>query len=121
MERLCPLQGEVKKREIADTAEALHDAAVKLLADVKASRAQLAGLPQSPLDQERAARTLANLTATLQKLSPLRGGVPLTASHTGNDYDDMPADLDEFRRDLARRIDAFVASRTDPGGAGVDD
>ena len=102
-------------QQIADTAEALHDAAVKLLADVKASRAQLAGLPQSPLDQERAARTLANLTATLQKLAPLRGGVPLTVCHTGNDYDDMPADLDAFRDELARRIDALLAEPPDEG------
>jgi hypothetical protein len=28
-------------------------------------------------------------------------------------YDDMSRDIDEFRRDLARRIDAFVASRAD--------
>ncbi len=32
------------------------------------------------------------------------------------DYD-MPADIDEFRNELARRIDAFVASRTDEGDA----
>jgi hypothetical protein len=110
-----PEGGEEEK--IADTAEALHDAARKLLADVKASRAQLAGKPQSPLDQERAARTLANLTATLQKLSPLRGGVPLTESHTGNDYDDMPADLDAFRDELARRIRIFVEGRRARSGA----
>ncbi len=107
----------LQPEQIADTAEALHDAAVKLLADVKASRAQLAGLPQSPLDQERAARTLANLTATLQKLSPLRGGVALTEGHTGNDYDDMPADLDAFRDELARRIRHFVEGRRARSGA----
>ena len=111
---------ELKPEQIADTAEALHDAARKLLADVEASRAQLAGMPQSPIDQERTARTYANLTATLQKLAPLRCRVAHSESHTDNDYDDMPANLDEFRRDLARRIDAFVASRMDPGGAGED-
>ncbi len=35
---------------------------------------------------------------------------------SGPDYDDMPADIDEFRHELARRIDAFVASRPDGGG-----
>jgi hypothetical protein len=111
---------ELSPEQIADTAEALHAAARKLLADVEASRAQLAGMPQSPIDQERTARTYANLTATLQKLAPLRCRVAHSESHTDHDYDDMPADLDEFRRDLARRIDAFVASRMDPGAAGDD-
>ena len=60
---------------------------------------------------ERNARTLATLTQTLQALKRLRAGsLPGTGPSTD---DDMPQDIDEFRHDLARRIDAFVASRTD--------
>ena len=33
----------------------------------------------------------------------------------------MPEDIDEFRIDLARRIQAFVASRTAQNSAGADE
>ena len=62
-----------------------------------------AGLPP------RRARTLAILTRTLHVLARLRGGA--TTQGLRHD-DDIPADIDEFRRDLARRIDAFVAAET---------
>ena len=64
---------------------------------------------------ERNARTLATLTQTLHALQRLRAG-SLPEQETLTD-DDTPHDIDEFRRDLARRIDAFVASRTDAGDA----
>ena len=64
---------------------------------------------------ERSARTLAILTQTLHALQRLRAG-SLPEQETPHD-DDMPRDIDEFRRDLARRIDAFVASRTDAADA----
>lgn len=81
------------------------------LAAEEASRAQLGMLPRAPGDAERCARTLAILTKTLQALARLRGG---PAEHgLRHDDDDIPADIDEFRRDLARRIDAFVAAETD--------
>ena len=84
------------------------------LAAEEAGRAQFGLLPRAPGDAERCARTLAILTKTLQALARLRGG----ATDQGLRHDDdIPADIDEFRRDLARRIDAFVASRTEPGHA----
>ncbi|MBI4367137.1 MAG: hypothetical protein HY543_09990 [Deltaproteobacteria bacterium] len=83
------------------------------LATVEAMRAQLKGLPRRPREAEATARTLSTLTDTLQKLQRLRCAVPFS----GPGDDDMPADIDEFRIDLARRIDAFVASRTEPGEA----
>jgi transposase-like protein len=85
------------------------------LAAEEAARAQLGALARTPADAERCARTLATLTQTLHALTRLRGGL---APDSGPDYDDIPADIDEFRRELARRIDAFVASRTDGGNAG---
>lgn len=86
------------------------------LATVEAMRAQLKGLPRRPRDAETTARTLTALTDTLQKLQRLRCAVPTA----GQDHDDLPADLDEFRHELARRIDAFVASRTEPRHAARD-
>jgi hypothetical protein len=79
------------------------------LAAEEAGRAKLGLLPRAPSDAERCARTLAILTRTLHALARLRGG----ATDQGLRHDDdIPADIDEFRRDLARRIDAFVAAET---------
>ena len=84
---------------------------------VKTMRLQLKREPQSPQDSERTARTLSTLTDTLQKLQRLQ----CSTLQTGSNNDDKPADIDEFRRRLARRIDAFVASRTQPSDADGDD
>jgi hypothetical protein len=90
----------------------------KELAAEEAMRAQLGPLPRPPADAERSARTLATLTQTLHALARLRAGRP--ADLGADDDDDMPRDIDEFRRELARRIDAFVASRTEPRPAHAD-
>jgi transposase-like protein len=74
--------------------------------------------PQPPDERERNARVLAVLVKTLRDLSTLDESQADTAATTnmaGND-DEVPRDIDEFRRELARRMDAFVESRT---GAGV--
>ena len=66
---------------------------------------------------ERQARTIASVSRTLKELLRMRAQSP-----SGPDDDNtMPADIDEFRRDLARRIEAFIASEedravVDPGG-----
>lgn len=83
----------------------------------EAVRAQLGPLPRNPADAERTARTLSTLTQTLHALQRLRSGLGFQ-SH--DDDDDIPRDIDEFRRELARRIDAFVASRTQRADAGGD-
>ena len=108
---------------VSDTIERLHRAVLEELAAVEIMRAELKREPQSPLDAERTARTLSNLTEILQKLQRLQCALPETESHD----DDMPVDIDEFRRELARRIDEFVASRADtrhdggPIAAALDD
>ena len=86
-------------------------------------RARLGGEPRSPTDAERSARSLATLAQLMRDLQQLR---PSSQHGKGIAYDDMPADDDEFRRDLARRIDAFIAASTDPalgefGAAGDGD
>ncbi|TMJ04922.1 MAG: hypothetical protein E6G97_05345 [Alphaproteobacteria bacterium] len=88
------------------------------LAALEATRAELGALADAPTDTERRARILSILTQTLQRLMRLRAGVaPEQGSY---DDDDIPADIDEFRRDLARRIVACLESRPDDGSAGGD-
>jgi AcrR family transcriptional regulator len=78
---------------------------------------RLARHRQEPDDRERDARVLAVLVKTLRELSALdetkTGDISKDATY---DDDEGPRDIDEFRRELARRMDAFVASRT---GAGI--
>jgi hypothetical protein len=97
----------------AAPAETIDDALARIealigkeIAAEEIALARLAGRPRSRADAERAARTLASLTRTLQTVRDMRTPPP------GERDDDMPEDIDEFRRELARRIDAFVAGWT---------
>jgi hypothetical protein len=126
-----PASGERERAEFTSSAppelstvERLERAVLAELATIEAMRAAMGTLPQKPPGAARTVRTLSMLTQTLQHLQRLRASEALAArppagkEHDRNDDDDSPRDIDEFRRDLARRIDAFVASRTDAGGAG---
>ena len=57
-------------------------------------------------EAERSARTLASLARALKEV--MRLAAPEQASEPDED-DPMPRDLDEFRRELARRIEALAA------------
>jgi hypothetical protein len=89
-----------------DLVARLRRAVLNELTVVESLRDRLKNEPQSQVAAERTARTLSTLTDTLQKLQRLQCAVPAN----GPDYD-MPADIDEFRNELARRINAFVDSR----------
>jgi hypothetical protein len=105
---------------LLSTIERLERAVLAELATIEAMRAALGTLPQKPPGAARTVRTLSMLTQTLQHLQRLRASAALAAkpiARSDDDDDDMPADLDEFRYDLARRIDAFVASRSQSGDA----
>jgi hypothetical protein len=120
---LAPLVGGGEKAPAEPSAiERVERAVLAELATVEAMRAELGTVPQRWTDAERTARTLGLLTQTLQHLQRLRAGrAPESRSYDDeNNDDDLPRDIDEFRRDLARRIDAFVASRTEPRGADGD-
>lgn len=83
-------------------------------------RARLARQAQPPTRYEAAqiASVLASLAATLERIRRLRVCAPFPAQPvTTQDDDDLPADLDEFRRVLARRIAAVLAERTSAAGA----
>jgi hypothetical protein len=107
-ERTLPAQsdGPGDESEI-DLVARLRRAVLNELTVVESLRDRLKNEPQSQVAAERTARTLSTLTDTLQKLQRLQ----CSASASGSDYD-MPADIDEFRNELARRINAFVDSRT---------
>jgi hypothetical protein len=92
------------------TVERLEAAVLKELSTVETMRASLGEEPQRPIDAERTARTLSVLTETISKLRRLRMAARPQQEAT---YDDMPADIDEFRNELTRRIDALVASEPD--------
>ncbi len=94
----------------SDLVARLRRAVLNELTVIESLRNRLKNEPQSRVAAERTARTLSTLTDTLQKLQRLQCAVPAS----GSDYD-IPADIDEFRNELARRIEAFVASRTDEG------
>ncbi len=69
------------------------------------------------------ARAISVLTEAFNKLQRLRadlsGANHNDSAHAGIDYD-IPADPDAFRDELARRIDAFIASRADTADATDD-
>ena len=100
---------------LADTVARLHRAILDELAAVETLHMNLKGRPQDAAGAARTARTLSSLTATLHKLQSLQ----CTPANSGSDHDDIPADIDEFRNELARRIDTFVASRTDQRDRGA--
>lgn len=98
--------------------DALRNAVDEEIAAVRALRAKLKTVPHGTEAAGRTSRTLADLTATLERLHRLEIGAP---QHNGQDtYDDMPADLDAFREDLARQIEAFMESRPDEDDAEED-
>jgi hypothetical protein len=68
-----------------------------------------------PREMEQTARALASLTRTLRELNGL-----LSQRQAAAADDDMPEDIDAFRFELARRIDAFVASRTGQADGGTE-
>lgn len=107
-----PVIGPTREGSAIDRMEAL---VLNEIAAAEAARAQITDKRQLAKVSDRTARTLATLTQTLRTLHQMRTGKPLEPEMI--DDDDMPTDIDEFRRDLARRIDAFVASRIDAGDA----
>jgi hypothetical protein len=96
---------------LADTAEQLHRELQTLLAELTATRARMKRERAGKHDLRQTSQVIASLTATLRALQPMLCAVPPAgADHA---YDDVPADIDEFREALARRIEAFMQSRPD--------
>jgi len=66
--------------------------------------------PSDQIEAEQGARTLANVSRALREAKALNEPVSETPPDETDD-DPIPRDIDEFREALARRIEAFVASR----------
>jgi hypothetical protein len=67
----------------------------------------------TPADQseaEHGARTLASISRALREIAALNQ-TDESAPHDDAEYDPVPRDIDEFRRELARRIRGFIAVR----------
>jgi hypothetical protein len=96
------IQKNASESESLSLADRLERAVEKELAALERRRVT------SPDDPDRTARTLDRLTATLSRIRQLRAsGAPESQR---DPYDDFPEDINEFRNELARRIEAFVAS-----------
>jgi hypothetical protein len=96
----------------------MHRVVLTELASVKAMRARMRETPQCPADAEKTARTLNSLMTILRGIQQLQCSAPAQPeTNHHDDYDDLPADIDEFREKLARRIEAFMESRPDEGDA----
>lgn len=81
-------------------------------AQVREIEVRLRRHQQQPDERERDARSLAVLVKTLRELSALDATTEGTAAKADTDHDDAgPRDIDEFRRELARRMDEIVAAR----------
>jgi hypothetical protein len=115
-------EAETAPSHAADTAqltpvERLEALVTHYIAREEAARAELERRPRTRGETEHSARTLSTLTQTLRTLQSMKPGSGVAVQDELTDDDDMPRDLDEFRLALARRIDAFVASRPDEADA----
>ena len=92
------------------------------LDDVRAERKRMKREGYAKHELQAVSRVIADLAGSLARLKPL---APRAAEpDSGIPYDDMPADLDEFRDELARRIDALstppdAGDRAPAAGAGA--
>ncbi len=91
----------------------LQGALARVLPAIEATITKLAAEPQRPREMEQTARALGTLMRTLRELNALLREHPLRAR---NDDDPVPEDIDEFRLELARRIRAFIESRSGEQG-----
>lgn len=94
-------------------AERLETLLLQEIAAEETARAELGALPRLRADADACARRLAIMTQTLRKLQELRAAEPTQNQRCPHCADDMPEDMDAFRDELARRIDAFMESRGD--------
>jgi hypothetical protein len=110
-DRPAPAEAEPAASALPSLVERMERLVEQEITAEERARAELGRSPRRRAEAKRCASTLATLTQTLAALARLRGDTsPEQGTH---DDDDLPADIDEFRRELARRIEAFVASQPD--------
>jgi hypothetical protein len=93
-------------------AQMLHEVG-GFLDDVRAARKRMKREGYAKHELQAVSRVIADCSASLARLKPMaqRAAEP----DTGIPYDDMPADIDEFRNELARQIDALLDDAPDAG------
>ena len=74
--------------------------------------------PADEAEAERTVRTLAGISRTLREIAALNQPDEVTPPNETDD--DVPRDIDEFRRELARRIHALIDAERDGGRPGAD-
>jgi hypothetical protein len=117
-----PGEGEEAPADATAIVPRLQSAVARVLPAIEATIARLAAGPHNPREMELAGRTLSSLTRTLRELNGLLSQHHARPAATDPYDDDMPEDMDEFRYDLARRIDDFMRSRADdPAAFGEDE
>lgn len=100
--------------DVAGLADRLAAAAEHELRVLERKQALDGGEPPSAAEAAQTARLIAQLTDTLTKVRRLRApDVPMAGRDDA--ADDDPADADEFRRLLARKMDDFIRARRDAG------
>jgi len=97
----------------AEIVARLQGAVARVLPAIEATVAKLAAGPMPLREMERVVRTLTALTRTLRELNGLLTQHQAQPPGARLCDCDMPEDIDAFRIELARRIDAFVASQPD--------
>lgn len=105
-----PAAGEAPGNPLPGAIESALKTTEALLAKLKAQQQRAAHAPAEGNGDARAASTLSSLTNTLARLQRMRAG----AAPSGDGYfydDEMPADIDAFRDELARQIEVFLESR----------
>jgi hypothetical protein len=97
----------------------LECAVEKELAAAELKRRRIGPKPATAAEAERTIRMLKRLTETLGKVRQLR----MTNTVENNDVAacDIPRDIDEFRRGLARKIEILIRARRGDGASRSDD
>ena len=67
------------------------------------------------LEAQRESRTLASLSRTVREIAALNASEQQVLPDEADD-DPVPSDIDEFRRELARRIRGFIEARRNGAG-----
>ena len=111
-----PLRGNERSEDAPEslqTLDRLERLVLNEIAREEAERAALGPAPRAPAEAVHKARAYSTLLQTLQAIERARLGQGTQPVNSDESSDPIPHDIDDFRHELARRIDAFVASRTD--------
>jgi hypothetical protein len=113
--RLPPIPRRAPRRGSKDSADSRRQLVAKLWGaaerQVDEIEQRLKGVGQESSERERDARALAVLVKTLRELVAFDEAHPAAATRTKPVDDDESRDMDEFRRELARKMDAIISRR----------